>query len=444
MSRLRLFAAGAVLLLSACGGSPTTFKVRIANIAPFTAIESGVYNTPVGAGAPGPILSGHAYEFTVHAGKGHHLSFASMFGASNDWFFGFAPEGLALYDDAGNPISGDVTSQVQLWNAGTEVDQEPGVGLDTGPKQEAPDQGAPDPDNHVRALSGTVTLSDGSTFTLPSIASMIQVTITPNPADRSFLVHIENVSTASTLLTSEGAKPVGISPGVYAVHGDPGVLFAEGQPDKGQGLELIAESGRVTSLQGALAPLTGVATPISPGVYAVHTGANPLFTAGMPDQGMGLEHLAEDGQTSDEQHALTADTGNQVSTGIFNLPEGATAAGPVKPGGAFEFTVTAMPGDKLSFATMFGVSDDWIFAGDGLPLFDATGKPISGDVTSEVAIWDLGTEKNELLAIGPDTGPNQSAPNTGPADPDNLVRLVPASEYDTPVSKHLQVTVTPQ
>ena len=60
--------------------------------------------------------------------KGSYLSFANMFVKSNDLFYGFADTGLALYDANGDAVTGDVTMHVQLWDAGTEVNQEPGNG----------------------------------------------------------------------------------------------------------------------------------------------------------------------------------------------------------------------------------------------------------------------------------------------------------------------------
>ena len=64
-----------------------------------------------------------------------------MFVQSNDWFFAPGPDGIALFDADGNPISGDITSQVFLWNAGTEVDEEPGIGPNQGPRQKGPNTG---------------------------------------------------------------------------------------------------------------------------------------------------------------------------------------------------------------------------------------------------------------------------------------------------------------
>ena len=105
-----------------------------------------------------------------------------------------------------------------------------------------------------------------------------------------------------------------------------------------------------------------------------------------------------------------------------------------------------MPGDNLSFATMFGMSDDWFFSSPpaGIALFDAWDQPISGDVSDQIGLFDAGTELNEELGIGPDTAPQQPAADTGPADPIDQVRAVPAAEYPAPASAHLRVTITPQ
>lgn len=100
-----------------------------------------VFNTPVGADAPGPIGPGAAYEFVIAAYPGQYVTFATMFVQSNDWFFAPGAEGIMLFDADGNPISGEITDQVYLWNAGTEVDQTPGEGADQAPRQAGPNTG---------------------------------------------------------------------------------------------------------------------------------------------------------------------------------------------------------------------------------------------------------------------------------------------------------------
>jgi hypothetical protein len=413
--------------------TPTSFKLRIENVAPWTVLKSGSAGTQA-------LASGDSIDIAFTAGTKQYVSFAAMLGESNDWFFAPGPAGIALYDSAGNPVSGDVTSQVALWNAGTEIDQEPAVGDATGPNQPSPDYGAPDPDPTVRQLGQIVTLSDGSTFTLPAIDQMIKATLIPG-ANRTFTLHIVNVSTATTLVTSRGARAIHISPAVWALHIAPGPLFTPGQVDRGQGLELVAESGRVAMLTSAVHELTGWATPISPGVYAVHRDPEPLYALGVADRGDGLEQLAEAGDNT----VLSASTARAAvsAIGAFDMPVGAAAKAPAIPGGAFEISVSGVPGDRISFASMFGMSDDWFFASapEGIALFDADGTAVNGEVTDQIRIYDAGTEIDEELAIGPDTGPQQAMPDQGAADP---IRLVREANYPVAASSHLRVTLVPQ
>ena len=98
------------------------------------AIKSvAVFNTPVGANPPGPITPGTAYEVTMSAVPGDRFSLTTMMGQSNDWFYAPAEPGIELFNN-GKPVSGDITSKIILWNAGTEVNHEPGIGPDQGPR----------------------------------------------------------------------------------------------------------------------------------------------------------------------------------------------------------------------------------------------------------------------------------------------------------------------
>jgi len=102
----------------------------------------GVFNTPVGAMGAGPIRPGDSYEYSFTAMPGMKLFTTMMFGQSNDWFYAPDANGIALFDAKGNPISGDITDRVILWNAGTEVDEEIGIGPNQGPRQKGPNTGA--------------------------------------------------------------------------------------------------------------------------------------------------------------------------------------------------------------------------------------------------------------------------------------------------------------
>jgi hypothetical protein len=425
------------------GTDPSTseFRVRIENIAPFTVLKSGVINTKT-TGAVGALSSGEAYELTFTAGVGHAVSFASMLGESNDWFFAPGPAGIELYDGSGAPRSGDVTSEIRVWDAGTEVDEEPAVGGSTGPQQAAPDQGAPDDEAVVNALGSSVVLSDGSRFDMPAVADMIEVTLTPRN-DGAFVLRIENVSDEMTLETSQGARSIHASPAVWALHGADAPLFDDGAADRAEGLEYIAEAGRTGTLASAIGELTGPATPFSPGVFAVVSAGEPIYSVGLAERGNGLERIAEDGNPMVLAEAMA--NGEIGDRGVFDTPAGLDDPGPARPGGAFEITLSAAAGDRLAFATMFGMSNDWFFGtpAGGIELFDADGMPIAGDVTEQIMIYDAGTELDQELAIGPDTGPQQAGPDTGRADPVVQVRELSALDYARPASAHMRVTVEP-
>lgn len=129
----------------------------------------GIFNTPVGLGMPGPILPGGAYEFTFSATKGMKLNLIVMYGQSNDLFY--APESAIDLFVNGKPFSGDVADKFLLWDAGTEVNQAPGLGGDQGPRQKAPNTGT-DENGVVRLVN------DG--FEYPAVKDVMRITITAN------------------------------------------------------------------------------------------------------------------------------------------------------------------------------------------------------------------------------------------------------------------------
>jgi hypothetical protein len=131
-------------------------------------VFQGVFNTPVGADKASPILPGGAYEFSFTASEGMRLSLIAMFGQSNDLFYS-PTRAIELFDDKGNPLTGDITDSLVLWDAGTEVNQAPGLGDEQGPRQKAPNTG--------KVENGKVSLvKDG--FTYPETKSVLRVTIT--------------------------------------------------------------------------------------------------------------------------------------------------------------------------------------------------------------------------------------------------------------------------
>ncbi len=413
----------------------TRFKVTIENISmPKMFPASGVFNTPVGSNSPAPIGPGQAYEFSFHAAPGSRLSFATMFVHSNDLFYAPDEAGIPLFDNNNMPVSGDVTAQIKLWDAGTEINQEPGVGEDQPPRQAAPNNGSADPNNTVREATNDFA-------NLPAVNEVIKVTITSTSAT-GFTVRIENVSQASTLTTSTGMSlSVPLAPGVWVVHTTDEPLFTRGAPDRQQGLEALAEDGNPSVLAAALTAETGITQLLAPGVFAIHTTSDPLFTAGEMDRGQGLEALAEDGDPG----TLVGNLKNQSGisyVGVFNTPAGSSMPGPLPPGARYEFEFEASSGAYLSFATMLVQSNDLFFApaAMGIPLYNSDGSAVTGNVTNQIMLWDAGTEVNELPGIGLNQPPRQAAPNTGTTE-NGTVRLVNDMFSYPDVSDVIRVTI---
>ena len=76
-------------------------------------------------------------------------------------------------------------------------------------------------------------------------------------------------------------------------------------------------------------------------------GCVPLFTPGKPDRGQGLERLAEDGNPGVLADYVSANMKSVVDSGIVTVPSGDKGPGPITPGKAFEFVVSAAPGQRL-------------------------------------------------------------------------------------------------
>lgn len=127
----------------------------------------GIFNTPVGATQPGPILPGGAFEFTFSAKEGMKLNLITMYGQSNDLFY--APlKAIDLFTN-GQPLTGDITDRLMLWDAGTEVNQAPGIGADQAPRQKSANTGAAE------------TMKIGpvkDSFSYPNTREALKVTIT--------------------------------------------------------------------------------------------------------------------------------------------------------------------------------------------------------------------------------------------------------------------------
>ena len=180
----------------------------------------------------------------------------------------------------------------------------------------------------------------------------------------------------------------------------------------------------------------------SPGTAVVHTEKAPIFTAGKKDRGQGLEAQSEDGDPSMLAKSLAGGKGIK-SVAVFNTPVVASAPGPITPGAAYEVTISAMPGDRLSMTLMMGQSNDWFYASaeSGIELFK-DGKAISGDISSRIILWDAGTEVDQEAGIGSDQGPRQKGPNTGKAE-NGVVHKIQDGKTYSKASAVMRVTIKP-
>lgn len=418
LSKVFLLAMIAVGFVACDENEPTTgtFTITVENA--FTAKDYLASGTVGGLIEPGQEMS-----FSFHAGKGSFLNFATMFVQSNDLFYGFDDGGLPLYDDQGNPKVGDMTAAITLWDAGTEVNEMPGTGANQAPRQSGANTGM-DENGVVRPVDDN--------FTYPNATDIIYVSLA-HDGSTEFTVTLKNVSGNASL-------PTPFAGGVFAVHGD-GVKLFNAWEAASEGLERIAEDGNSEMMSTKLGDNTGFASPYAPGVYAVHnSGAMPIFINGEADKGLGLEALAEDGDAS-ALGAAIAGLDDVTASGIFDTPDGASAAGPILPGSSYSFTFTAEDGDYFNLATMLVHSNDLFYGfGDaGIALFE-NGIAINGDMTSKLKLWDAGTEVNEYPGAG-NNQPVRGGGNSG-ADENGVVQVVNDGFTYPAAADAIKVTIT--
>ena len=150
-------------------GFPMTKADSLAGAADVS--DSGIFASPGG-------MLGDAFEpgasgtFTFTARPGDRLTLETMFVQSNDWFY--ALEGLSLFDADGNPISGDITGNIELYDAGTEQDSAPGTG-----EFQKPVQGENQTDFGPAEEVPVSLVSSRHGFAVPATTSVIQITIAP-------------------------------------------------------------------------------------------------------------------------------------------------------------------------------------------------------------------------------------------------------------------------
>ncbi len=384
------------------------FTVTIKNVSePYDYFAAGAQFIPDGESGAGPAFPGHSFTVKFHAGKGHKLSFATMFGASNDLFFGPSESGIELFP-GGTPLTGDITSMISLWDAGTEKNYAPG----TNPNGE--DENVP--------VKNIMNVNDG--FDYGTVGTNI-------------MANLEYDGTSMFTLTlhvlAGGKTP--LSPVAWVVHSEmQKPIFTEGVMDYGNGLEALAETGNAAPLNEYLGMHSGYVSPIAPGVWVVHKrGFRPVFREGRTDYGDGLEMLSEMGDPS--TLAMTF-MDKHYDSGIYVIPDGGVSPAPIFPGESYTFSFDAKEGEYLSFASMLGKSNDLFFAPDeyGIKLFNGKNK-VSGDITDKVMLWDAGTEPNEYPGAGIHQGP-------GGSDEHGVVKPVNDGFMYPDVNRMIKVTIS--
>jgi len=218
------------------------------------------------------------------------------------------------------------------------------------------------------------------------------------------------------------------------------VAMAQGAPNATKftvKVENISKGEVLQLSSGKTAPFVS-----APTFWALHTGAsNPIFTGGQPESDNGLEQLAETGNPEGLVKNLSAVPG-VTAVGADALPVGATEGGPLTPGQAYEFEVSASPGQSLSLAWMFGQSNDLFYSNDRPITLFTGGKPVSGDMTAQISLWDAGTEVNEEPGLGPNQGPRQASPDAGTAEREAVAHVRDRYKYPR-TGQVLRLTITP-
>ncbi|MDP4254207.1 MAG: spondin domain-containing protein [Bacteroidota bacterium] len=343
-------------------------------------VESGTFQ---GTGSPALILPGQSVTINFSAAKGEALSFATMYGWSNDLFFAPANPGILVYNTDGNPIEGDVSSQIRLWDNGTRINQKPGSAVNH--------PGTADSRN-ITEVSGV----DAQGNTYLAAAQLVKATLKYNG----------NSMFSLTLMNTSGgtANETPLSPGVWSVSyiagGQllaPAPLYANGQPTA-NGLTNIAEAGDNSMLWTYVQSITGIFTPLSPVLVVVYNGIdNPIFKLGENDRGQGLKYLAQRGVPDSLAAYLKKVKGVKE---VYNLAAANTRVLlPVingQPGGKVSQSITLGAGDQLAIATMYGFSNDWFFATavNGSVLMQ------TGDLSSTVHLYNDGTAIDQFPGAG--------------------------------------------
>lgn len=375
---------------------PSTGSMRtltVENIVtPKLFVESGSFKN---MGESPIIQSGQSVSFKFKAGKGQALMFTTMYGKSKDWFFASQQPGIKLFNAQGKAMTGDVSSQVKLWDNGTKNDK-------TGASESNP----------IMEVKGV------------DASKLLNVMLSYEEPTSEFTLTIKNTSAGT-------GNETPFSPGIWAVSTfDGNKLLAEKPfftPGEKSNPEMtdIAQMGKIDKLKMKVEANTGIITGISPVLVVVYQGEkNPIYELGKNDPGMGLKDLAQKGNASKLQESLKKMKGVK---GIY-----IAGMAPVGPGQKVMTQYKAGDGDKLAFVTMFGFSNDWFYANE-----QALSAKLSGDITNKTALFDSGTGVDQY----PGAGNRQALFGGTPQAENKPISKVGTTFPVPPVNKVLKITI---
>lgn len=341
------------------------------------------------------ILPGQNISFTFHAGKGQALMFATMYGASKDWFFAPENPGLKLFNEDGTAITGDVSSHIKLWDNGTKAGM-------TDDKEDA----------DIMMVPGV------------DASKLMKLELSYTVSSSEFKLTITNMSGGSMNETP-------FSPGVWSVSNVFGGALLNAMPFYEAGkktnaeITAIAQMGDNEPLNKKISANTGIITGISPAVVVVYTGdTNPIFELGKKDAGMGLKNLAQMGD------------GTVLKASLEKMPnvKKVYVAGnaPIVPGEKAEVQIEVNENEHIAYATMFGYSNDWFYANDAVIPAD-----FKGDITARTALFDDGTAVSQYPGAG-----NAQGLFTGMLQAEDLSIMKVDDMFPVPaINKVLKVTI---
>ena len=236
-------------------------------------------NQTMNANATVPLGSNQAYRLMFDAPLQAFISIATMRMHSNDLFLAFSDKGLPLFDEMTDlPLynqTTDVSSELYLWDAGTEVNEKPGLGGRQPLKSKA---------NRRLDSQNRVRFHDRRFDNTPTVTELISANIQyVGSTNGSYRFTFNLINKGASFAPNPGCEEVEevFSPGLCVIHSEGNSLFTAGQPDYGDGLRALAEDGNTMPLYIKLEKIrtdnSATTMPSSPDSAAVLTISNLLL-----------------------------------------------------------------------------------------------------------------------------------------------------------------------